>query len=142
MLKGKSMIRFVFIFLFLISVAKAEDNCVYQTQQVIENGKVISEKIIKSCTETETLNKQNFLVTWLTDERYQNSVIIVFMGILENAKGVREELSQAYIEAQNTMNMARAMEGDIAVRGAAEALKEHPEIDVESKNIISQSCSI
>ena len=34
------MIRFVFIFLFLISVAKAEDNCVYQTQQVIENGKV------------------------------------------------------------------------------------------------------
>ena len=54
------MIRFVFIFLFLISVAKAEDNCVYQTQQVIENGKVIS------------------------DERYQNSVIMVFMGILEN----------------------------------------------------------
>ena len=50
----------------------------------IENGKVISEKIIKSCTETETLNKQNFLVTWLTDERYQNSVIMVFMGILEN----------------------------------------------------------
>ena len=49
-----------------------------------ENGKVISEKIIKSCTETETLNKQNFLVTWLTDERYQNSVIMVFMGILEN----------------------------------------------------------
>ena len=84
MLKGKSMIRFVFIFLFLISVAKAEDNCVYQTQQFIENGKVISEKIIKSCTETETLNKQNFLVTWLTDERYQNSVIMVFMGILEN----------------------------------------------------------
>lgn len=84
MLKGKSMIRFVFIFLFFISVAKAEDNCVYQTQQVIENGKVISEKIIKSCTETETLNKQNFLVTWLTDERYQNSVIMVFMGILEN----------------------------------------------------------
>ena len=57
------MIRFVFIFLLLISVAKAEDNCVYQTQQVIE---------------------QNFLVTWLTDERYQNSVIMVFMGILEN----------------------------------------------------------
>ena len=47
------MIRFVFIFLLLISVAKAEDNCVYQTQQVIENGKVISEKIIKE-VETKT----------------------------------------------------------------------------------------
>jgi len=38
------MIRFVFIFLLLISVAKAEDNCVYQTQQVIENGKVKREE--------------------------------------------------------------------------------------------------
>ena len=32
--------------------------------------------------------------------------------------------------------MARAMEGDIAVRGAAAALKEHPELTTESKNIM------
>jgi len=32
--------------------------------------------------------------------------------------------------------MARAMEGDVAVRGAAAALQEHPEITTESKNIM------
>jgi V/A-type H+-transporting ATPase subunit D len=32
--------------------------------------------------------------------------------------------------------MARAMEGDVAVRGAAAALKEHPELTTESKNIM------
>jgi V/A-type H+-transporting ATPase subunit D len=32
--------------------------------------------------------------------------------------------------------MARAMDGDIAVRGAAEALKEHPEITTQSRNIM------
>jgi V/A-type H+-transporting ATPase subunit D len=32
--------------------------------------------------------------------------------------------------------MARAMEGDVAVRGAAAALKEHPEITTQSKNIM------
>ena len=71
-----------------------------------------------------------------TLEKKRDGLIMEFMGILENAKGVREELSQAYTEAQRTMNVARAMEGDIAVRGAAEALKEHPEIDVESKKIM------
>ena len=32
----------------------------------------------------ENLNKQNFFVKWLSSEEYQNSVILVFMGILEN----------------------------------------------------------
>jgi len=32
--------------------------------------------------------------------------------------------------------MARAMEGDVAVRGAAAALKEHPELTTQSKNIM------
>ena len=34
--------------------------------------------------ETIKLNKQNFFITWLADEKYQNSVVMVFMGILEN----------------------------------------------------------
>jgi V/A-type H+-transporting ATPase subunit D len=32
--------------------------------------------------------------------------------------------------------MARAMEGDVAVRGAAAALKEHPELTTQAKNIM------
>jgi V/A-type H+-transporting ATPase subunit D len=71
-----------------------------------------------------------------TLEQKRDGLIMEFMRILDNAKGVREDLTNAYKEAQKTMNVARAMEGDIAVRGAAESLKEHPEIEVESKNIM------
>ena len=78
------MTRFLFLFFFSVSVAMAEDNCITKTEQVIENGNVVKEIIYKSCTETENLNKSKFFITWLTDERYQNSVVMVFMGILEN----------------------------------------------------------
>ena len=77
------MIRFLFILLFSTSVL-ANDNCTYKTEQVIENGIVVKEIVHKTCTETEYLKKENFFVTWLTEEKYQQSVIIVFVGLLEN----------------------------------------------------------
>jgi V/A-type H+-transporting ATPase subunit D len=59
-----------------------------------------------------------------------------FMDILDQAQDVRSQLDDDYQIAQNKINMARAMEGDVAVRGAAAALKEHPEITTQSKNIM------
>ena len=59
-----------------------------------------------------------------------------FMDILDQAKDVRSDLNEDYDHAQETINMARAVEGDVAVRGAAAALKEHPEITSQSKNIM------
>ncbi|PSQ59134.1 V-type ATP synthase subunit D [Halobacteriales archaeon SW_7_71_33] len=59
-----------------------------------------------------------------------------FMDILDQAQDVRSELEGDYEEAQRRIDMARAMEGDIAVRGAAAALQDHPEITTESKNIM------
>jgi len=59
-----------------------------------------------------------------------------FMDILDQAQDVREDLNANYDVAQRKLNMARAMEGDVAVRGAAAALKEHPEITTQSKNIM------
>tara|TARA_Y100000996_G_C22252457_1_gene532410 strand:- start:44 stop:280 length:237 start_codon:yes stop_codon:yes gene_type:complete len=72
------------IFLVLFSTSVFANECVYKTEQVKENGKIIKVIEYKTCTETENLNKQNFFVKWLTTEEYQNSVILVFMGILEN----------------------------------------------------------
>ena len=46
------------------------------------------------------------------------------------------DLEDNYEVAQRKINMARAMEGDVAVRGAAAALKEHPELTTQSKNIM------
>ena len=49
------------------------DECFYEVKTISKNG-----------VGFENLNKSNFFITWLTDERYQNSVVMVFMGILEN----------------------------------------------------------
>ena len=76
--------KIVFFILFTTSVIANEDHCTYRTEQVKENGKIVKVIEYKTCTETENLNKQNFFVKWLTTEEYQNSVIIVFMGILEH----------------------------------------------------------
>ncbi len=71
-----------------------------------------------------------------TLEKKRDGLIMEFMDILDQAQDVRSNMEENYEHAQKTMNMARAMEGDVAVRGAAAALKEYPEITTESKNIM------
>ncbi len=71
-----------------------------------------------------------------TLEKKRDGLIMEFMDILDQAQDVRSELDASYERAQRNINMARAMEGDVAVRGAAAALKEHPEITTQSKNIM------
>ena len=71
-----------------------------------------------------------------TLEQKRDGLIMEFMDILDQAKDVRSDLNDDYDHAQETIDMARAVEGDVAVRGAAAALKEHPEITSQSKNIM------
>jgi len=71
-----------------------------------------------------------------TLEKKRDGLIMEFMDILDQAQDVRSGLEDNYELAQQKINMARAMEGDVAVRGAAAALEEHPEITTESKNIM------
>jgi V/A-type H+-transporting ATPase subunit D len=71
-----------------------------------------------------------------TLEQKRDGLIMEFMDILDKARDVRSNLEDDYDRAQKTIDMARAMEGDVAVRGAAAALKEHPEITTESSNIM------
>jgi V/A-type H+-transporting ATPase subunit D len=71
-----------------------------------------------------------------TLEKKRDGLIMEFMDILDQAQDVRSDMEANYETAQQKINMARAMEGDVAVRGAAAALKEHPEITTESKNIM------
>jgi V/A-type H+-transporting ATPase subunit D len=71
-----------------------------------------------------------------TLEQKRDGLIMEFMDILDQAKDVRADLNEDYRHAQETIDMARAVEGDVAVRGAAAALKEHPEITTQSKNIM------
>ncbi|MFB6167632.1 MAG: V-type ATP synthase subunit D [Haloferacaceae archaeon] len=71
-----------------------------------------------------------------TLEQKRDGLIMEFMDILDQAKDVRSDLNEDYRHAQETIDMARAVEGDVAVRGAAAALEEHPEITSQSKNIM------
>ena len=71
-----------------------------------------------------------------TLEQKRDGLIMEFMEILDQAQDVREDLDQNYQEAQRAIDMARTMEGDVAVRGAASALKEYPELTTQSKNIM------
>ena len=71
-----------------------------------------------------------------TLEQKRDGLIMEFMDILDQAKEVRENLQSDYETAQRKMDMARAMEGDVAVRGAAAALQDHPEITTEPKSIM------
>ena len=71
-----------------------------------------------------------------TLEKKRDGLIMEFMDILDQAQDVRSDLDANYERAQRSINMARAMEGDVAVRGAAAALEEHPEITTQSKNIM------
>jgi V/A-type H+-transporting ATPase subunit D len=71
-----------------------------------------------------------------TLEQKRDGLIMEFMDILDQAQDIRADLDENYQTAQRKINMARAMEGDVAVRGAAAALKEHPEITTQSKNIM------
>jgi V/A-type H+-transporting ATPase subunit D len=71
-----------------------------------------------------------------TLEKKRDGLIMEFMDILDQAQDVREDLEADYERAQRAIDMARTMEGDVAVRGAASALKEHPELTTQSKNIM------
>ena len=71
-----------------------------------------------------------------TLEKKRDGLIMEFMDILDQAQDVRADLEESYDHAQRTIDMARAQEGDIAVRGAAAALTDHPELTTQSKNIM------
>ncbi|MEF8776696.1 MAG: V-type ATP synthase subunit D [Haloarculaceae archaeon] len=71
-----------------------------------------------------------------TLEKKRDGLIMEFMDILDQAQDVRSDLETRYQEAQRAIDLARAMEGDVAVRGAAAALKEHPELTTQSRNIM------
>ena len=71
-----------------------------------------------------------------TLEQKRDGLIMEFMDILDQAQDVHQSLEDDYERAQTIIDTARAVEGDVAIRGAAAALKEHPEITVESKNIM------
>jgi len=71
------MIRIVIILFLLTSSANAE--CKYTATANVVNDELINKKEHYSCKE-----KDNFFIQFITEEKYQNSFVIVAMALLEN----------------------------------------------------------
>jgi V/A-type H+-transporting ATPase subunit D len=66
----------------------------------------------------------------------RDGLILEFFKILEQAKDSRGELLTKYKRAVETMAFANTIEGAIGVKSAAFSVKEVPQIDLKSKNIM------
>jgi len=66
----------------------------------------------------------------------RDGLILEFFKILEEAKEIRQKVNRDYQEAMKRIAVAKAVEGVIPVKSAAFALKIHPEIKLESKNVM------
>ncbi len=66
----------------------------------------------------------------------RDGLIIEFFEILEKARQMRAGVSSDYENAMKSITIARAVEGEVAVRSAAYALKADPQVNVASKSIM------
>ena len=66
----------------------------------------------------------------------RDGLILEFFDVLAKARDARTDVAQTYEHAKQTINIAKMVEGVIEVYSAAFALKDRPEIDVSSKNVM------
>ncbi len=66
----------------------------------------------------------------------RDGLILEFFKILEEAKQVRDQITNQYDLAMQKIAIASAVDGSIAVKSAAFALKDRPEIKLRSKNVM------
>src|SRR5210317_1500626 len=69
-------------------------------------------------------------------KKKRDGLILDFFEILNEAKTLREDLTNVYKDALNTMNMARALESDVKINSIAMGIKNEPEITLATKNIM------
>ena len=71
--------RFIIIFFLITTSVSASSDCKYYAEADVVNDKLINKKEHYTCEE-----KDNFLIQFMTDEKYQNAFMFVVIGILEN----------------------------------------------------------
>ena len=71
--------RFVIIFFLLTSSVLAKSDCKYYAEADVVNEKIINKKERYTCKE-----KDNFFVTFITDEKYHHALTMSFLFIFEN----------------------------------------------------------
>ena len=67
-------------FICFTNASLAETKCKYFSQADVVNGELINKKEHYTCKE----NNQNFLVTFFTDPKWEQTATMLFITILEN----------------------------------------------------------
>jgi len=66
----------------------------------------------------------------------RDGLMIEFFEVLNQARTIRQELVEDFIKAQQSLNMAKATEGALAIKSVAFALQKEPAVQLESRNIM------
>ncbi len=69
-------------------------------------------------------------------KKKRDGLILEFYEILNKTKSVRKEMTEKYKEAIKKINVARIMDGDVAIKSISMSIKNKPSIDVRTKNIM------
>ena len=69
-------------------------------------------------------------------KRKRDGLIREFFDVFEQAKQTHTELSDKFLDASQKIEIARAVDGTICVKSAAQALKQKPEITLKTRNIM------
>ncbi len=69
-------------------------------------------------------------------KKKRDGLIIEFFSVLKQAKDIRKDLVAAYTPALRKVNIARAIDGDLAIKSISMALKSLPVVEVATKNIM------
>lgn len=69
-------------------------------------------------------------------KKKRDGLILEFFEILKKAKTLRQELVEQYKAAFKKINIARTLEGDLKIKSTALAVKEIPDIKLETRNIM------
>ena len=76
----KRILIILAFFICFTNASLAETKCKYFSQADVVNGEIINKKEHYTCKE----NNQNFLVTFFTDPKWEQTATMLFITILEN----------------------------------------------------------
>ena len=69
-------------------------------------------------------------------KKKRDGLILEFFEILKKAKTLRQELVEQYKVAFKKISIARTLEGDLKIKSTALAVKEIPDIKLQTRNIM------
>jgi V/A-type H+-transporting ATPase subunit D len=69
-------------------------------------------------------------------KKKRDGLILEFFEILKETKSVRKEMTEKYKDAIRKINVARIVDGDLAIKSVSMAIRNKPSVEVSTKNIM------